>query len=86
MKETSGRHWQETGGNLDTADWNARMGLLWATQYCIEPYRLVLKQAAGRSRFGAGRAEAEIARIRSAHAESPEYHGCTQHHLSVKLR
>jgi hypothetical protein len=48
LKETSGRHWQETGGSLDSSELErppeSSMGY-------IEPHRLVLKQAAGRSRF-----------------------------------
>jgi forkhead transcription factor HCM1 len=80
LKETSGHHWQEKGGSLDSSEFGcpneSSMGY-------IEPHRLVLKQAAGRSRFGAGRAEAEIARIRSSHTESLEYYGRTQSSRSL---
>lgn len=72
---TPGNCWPENDDTLNGGDFG------WLNEppiKYIEPCRLVLKQAAGRSRFRAGRAEAEIARIRSSHTTSLEYYGRTQ--------
>lgn len=80
LNDTSGGRWQEIDGSLNSGDFVCPNES--SIDY-IEPHHLVSKQAVGRSRFRAGRAEAEIARIRSSHTTSPKYYGRAQSSRSL---
>jgi forkhead transcription factor HCM1 len=80
LNDTYGGRWQEIDGRSNSSDFGC---LNESSIDYIEPHHLVLKQAAGHSWFRAGRAEAEIALIRSSHTTSLKHNGRTKSSRSL---